>query len=217
MKAAGKRPPATPRLGARLRREACQGESARNPRVHMDLARQAPSPTLTRALHAGGQELLDANRGLARACLFRAASATAAGRAPAQADRCPACGLSTTRGDAAPAIVSPAAGARRPRQTGPESSTRPDDACPGSLSLSPGGNRAEALEQELARERDKCAKLQDRCDRQKASLKAAQQDVEELSARLAHFVDFDKELQVRWRRRRECTRPRQTPLALTSI
>jgi len=54
MKAAGKRPPATPRLGARLRREACQGESARNPRVHMDLARQAPSPTLTRALHAGG-------------------------------------------------------------------------------------------------------------------------------------------------------------------
>lgn len=57
-------------------------------------------------------------------------------------------------------------------------------------------NRLEVLEQELSRERERCSQLQDRCNRQKASLKVAQQDIEMLSARLAHFVDMNKELQV---------------------
>lgn len=52
------------------------------------------------------------------------------------------------------------------------------------------------LQEQLARERKRCAELQKMCERQQADLKAAHQNAEMLSAKLGDLVDMDQALQV---------------------
>lgn len=177
--------PATPRLGTR--------PSARAP---IPSPPRAPSPALTRNQRSR-PELLDANRGHARACLFRAASATAPGpKASSKVHllQCPACGFHYD-GDRA--------GAHQMRGGGSAAVCRGNNPAPQeqdyvrqSTRLHVQSDRLLHLEQELERERERCSQLQRKCDRLKAGLKIAQQDTEKLSARLSRFVNMNTELQV---------------------
>ena len=58
------------------------------------------------------------------------------------------------------------------------------------------GDRVQALESALAKERRKRVRLQEICDRQQAELQAAQRDAGVLGSKLADLVDMDTALQV---------------------
>jgi len=74
--------------------------------------------------------------------------------------------------------------------------TRPHALQPHALENQGLRDRVQALERELARERKKCDKLQDVCDRQQAELQAAHQDAGMIGAKLADLVDIDTQPQV---------------------